>query len=160
RRALATFSVRIPHNSHRGQHEDHQDSDQGPRSQDAQGEEHHRPAPQRRHPLDRTRILRRLKLQQAGRALARARPGEADRECLSESEDVHTERLSTFIADVRSTTLALTRDERFPTSQQELLGTCLSRFFDLSDPNDWAQPLGLLYAIYRGLGEPTTKKAH
>lgn len=73
---------------------------------------------------------------------------------------MHTERLSTFIADVRSTTLALTRDERFPTSQQELLGTCLSRFFDLSDPNDWAQPLGLLYAIYRGLGEPTTKKAH
>ena len=70
------------------------------------------------------------------------------------------ERLSTFIADVHATTLALTEDPRLPTSQQELLRTCVGRFFELSDSNDWAQPLGLLYATYRGLGARTTRKAH
>lgn len=70
------------------------------------------------------------------------------------------ERLSKFVTAVRETTFALVEDDRLPTSQQELLRTCLQRFFDLSDPNDWAQPLGLLYATYRGFGTETTRKAH
>jgi geranylgeranyl pyrophosphate synthase len=73
---------------------------------------------------------------------------------------VPDERLCHFVHAVRETTLSLIDDDRLAEDQQDLLRRCVSRFFDLSDPNDWAQPLGLLYATYRGLGAPTTRKAH
>jgi len=73
---------------------------------------------------------------------------------------VQEERLCHFVHAVRETTLSLILDDRLAPDQQDLLRRCVSRFFDLSDANDWAQPLGLLYATYRGLGAPTTRKAH
>jgi len=75
-------------------------------------------------------------------------------------DTVQEERLCHFVRAVRETTLSLIEDDRLPRDQQDLLRRCTTRFFDLSDPNDWAQPLGLLYATYRGLGAPTTRKAH
>lgn len=75
-------------------------------------------------------------------------------------ELVQEERLANFVAGVRASTFALVDDDRLPAEQQQLLRAVLHRFFDLTDPNDWAQPLGLLYATYRGFGAETTRKAH
>src|SRR5688572_29993374 len=64
-------------------------------------------------------------------------------------------RLSEFVLAVREKTLELLLDDRFPRDQQELLRRAVLRLFDLTAPGDFAQPLGLLYAVYRGFGRKT-----
>jgi len=65
------------------------------------------------------------------------------------------ERLSAFVRGVRRTVLNLLEDDRLPAEQRFLLRAVLERFFSLADDDDWAQPLGLLYAAYRGFGRTT-----
>jgi hypothetical protein len=70
------------------------------------------------------------------------------------------ERLSEFVVAVRRQTLDLFDDDRFPDDQRDLLHKAVGRMFAAAEPGDWAQPLGLLYAVYRGYGRRTDRQAH
>jgi len=68
-------------------------------------------------------------------------------------------RLSKYVLSVRDKLLELLGDDRFPRDQQELLQGIILRAFNVAAPDDWAQPLGLLYATYRGFGRKTDDQA-
>lgn len=66
-----------------------------------------------------------------------------------------TECLSEFVSAVQDEVRRLIEDDRLPVSQRSGLEGTMERCFAWTAPSDWAQPLGLLYATYRGLGRPT-----
>lgn len=66
-----------------------------------------------------------------------------------------TECLSEFVSAVQDEVRRLIEDDRLPMSQRSGLQRTMERCFAWTAPSDWAQPLGLLYATYRGLGRAT-----
>jgi geranylgeranyl pyrophosphate synthase len=66
-----------------------------------------------------------------------------------------TECLSEFVSAVQDEVRRLIEDDRLPVSQRSGLQGTMDRCFAWTIPSDWAQPLGLLYATYRGLGRAT-----
>src|SRR6188768_3863642 len=60
--------------------------------------------------------------------------------------------LKQFICDVQSACLTRVDQGPFPCDQKQLLRASLERLSATSSAQDWGQPLGLFYAIYRVCG--------
>ncbi len=67
--------------------------------------------------------------------------------------------LASFVHTVNAHAIALANDARFPEDQQALLRETLTRFTSHCEPSDPAQPLGLLYFVFRAAGRVPDEQA-
>jgi geranylgeranyl pyrophosphate synthase len=67
--------------------------------------------------------------------------------------------LVSFVKSVNARAMALTSDERFPEDQRALLRETLQRLTSHCEPSDPAQPLSLLYFVFRATGRSPDEQA-